>query len=220
MDRSQRRYWENLSPDKTFTTPVQCELLKRFIAADAAILDVGCGYGRALLELRQAGFANLAGVEMSPALLLRAQDALPDARLRSQEPPVIDFPDAAFDAVLLLAVLTCIADDREQLALRDEILRVLRPGGVLYVNDFLLNDDARNLARYRDGAARYGRYGVFTLPEGAVLRHHAPEYVREWLTPFQLRHYVETTYPTMNGHRGRGFYAIAARPMDQSNSAR
>ena len=56
--------------------------------------------------------------------------------------------------------------------MNSEIRRVLRPGGILYVNDFLLFTDDRNKARYEKFNNKYGEYGVFELPEGAVCRHH------------------------------------------------
>ncbi len=48
-----------------------------------------------------------------------------------------------------------------------EIQRVLRPHGSLYINDFLINHDQRNVDRYNVFKEIYGTYGVFRLDEGA-----------------------------------------------------
>ena len=79
------------------------------------------------------------------------------------------------------------------------------------MNDFLLNSDARNIERYEKYLDRYGTYGVFELPEGAVLRHHAEEYLRELLRDFTQLRYEHLTFTTMNGNRSNGFYYIGRK---------
>ncbi|MGV9242169.1 class I SAM-dependent methyltransferase [Streptomyces sp. NPDC003710] len=56
--------------------------------------------------------------------------------------------------------------------------RLLKPGGLLYVSDLLLQDDEHNRTRYNRHADHYGSYGVFETGDGAVCRHHS----REWLS--------------------------------------
>src|ERR1051326_4217048 len=87
--------------------------------------------------------------------------------------------DHSFHAVLLFTVLTCIPEDDGQRALLAEIRRVLRPGGLLYISDLLINSDARNVERYQGHAEEYGMYGVFELPQGAVVRHHQEEWIKQ-----------------------------------------
>ena len=205
-------YWQRIPPDKKFTTRFPIERVSAVLGADAALLDVGCGYGRTLAELHEAGFRNLSGTDVSASLLERARCALPGGSFQVQEPGVLDYPDGSFDGVLLLAVLTCIPRDADQIALRDEIIRVLRPGGWLFATDFLLNNDPRNRARYAQYEPRYGTFGVFELPEaGVTLRHHDEAYLKHWLEPFAAMDWEETFFPTMNGHSSRGFCVRARR---------
>jgi len=49
---------------------------------------------------------------------------------------------------ILFAVLTCILSDVEQMSSLKDIKRVLKPNGILYVNDFMLNTNERNRKRY------------------------------------------------------------------------
>jgi ubiquinone/menaquinone biosynthesis C-methylase UbiE len=92
-----------------------------------------------------------------------------------------------------------------------EIYRVLKPAGILYINDFLINTDERNQSRYRKFEAKYGVYGIFELPEGAVLRHHSEKWLKELLYDFRTLKYEHLTFTTMNGHKSNGFYFIGEK---------
>ncbi len=208
---NQKDYWDGVSGTKTFTTPFQVEEFAEYVSKDAVILDVGCGYGRTLNELSQSGYRNLIGVDFSEGMIERGKRQFPQLDLRVMENSSIGLADASVDAVILFAVLTCIPDGAEQRALIAEIRRVLKPGGILYVNDFLLNDDERNLKRYSEFADKYGVYGVFELPEGAVVRHHDEDWIQSLLSDLTKFRYERLTFTTMNGHRSNGFYFIGRK---------
>lgn len=205
----QRTYWNQVSGTKQFTTPFQAEEFERYVGKDSAILDVGCGYGRTLNELHQLGYCHLAGIDFSGGMIRRGKEQFPYLDLRTMETERIDLPDGSVDAVILFAVLTCIQSDSGQKNLIREICRVLKPGGILYVNDFLLNEDERNQKRYAKYAPIYGTYGVFELPEGAVLRHHDEKWIFRLLEGFETLRYERLQFTTMNGHTSNGFYMIA-----------
>jgi len=113
---------------------------------------------------------------------------------------------------LLFAVLTCMPVDHEQRLLLSEIKRVLRPGGLLYLSDLLVNDDARNRERYERDAVRYKRYGVFELPEGVVVRHHTNEWIEEITSPFKRLEYESFDATTMNGNLSAAFQYLGCKP--------
>lgn len=212
---TQKEYWNSVADTKEFTTPMQSAVFCRYVNRDAAILDVGCGYGRVLSELHALGFRNLCGIDFSEKLIARGKRQFPYLDLRVMESENIDFPDASLDAVLLCAVLTCIVADRDQEALIAEIRSILKPGGLLYVNDFLLNTDLRNRKRYAAWEQVYGTYGIFELPEGAVLRHHDRSHIRKLLSAFRELESEEVVYQTMNGHTSNGFYFAGRKEEDR-----
>ncbi len=212
-----RDYWNSVAETKTFTTPFDAALFARFVPLDAAILDFGCGYGRTLAELAESGYRNLCGVDLSDKLVERGRRLFPTLDLRVSPPSTLEFPDASFDAVILFAVLTCVVDDAEQETLVAETRRVLRPGGVLYVNDFLLNDDERNRDRYeRCHSATNGRFafGTFELSDGATLRHHSEERVRTLFKSLETEAFERRVFRTMNGHVSNGFAAVFRKPLN------
>ncbi len=208
----QQEYWNNVSEKKEFTTPFQLENFARYVSRDSQILDVGCGYGRTLDELHHNGYRNLIGIDFSKGMIARGKEQFPYLDLRVKETDRIALPDASIDAAILFAVLTCIHTNEEQEQLIAELKRIFKQNGILYVNDFLLNTDERNLSRYAAFEETYGIYGVFELPEGAICRHHKESRIKELLKDFQTLEYNHLTFTTMNGHTSNGFYFIGSIP--------
>jgi SAM-dependent methyltransferase len=94
------------------------------------VLDLGCGAGRFVAALREAG-AEAVGVEIAEAALERARRNAPGADLRLVEPDgSLPFEHASFDLVWCSEVLEHVADTAQALL---EVRRVLRPGGRLLV---------------------------------------------------------------------------------------
>ena len=96
-------------------------------------LDAGCGGGRNTIAMAQLGAAEAHGIDVGAA-------GIEDARKRSQGLPnvvfkqanveAIPYPDNSFDAVWCAGVLMHVADEEKAL---DELARVLKPGGLLYM---------------------------------------------------------------------------------------
>ncbi len=197
---AQLDYWNGPGTTKTYGHPLAASWLDQ-LDPGAEILDLGCGYGRLSALLCAAGFDRVTGVDFAPALIDRARVEHPGIRFEVQDaPPALAFPDRSFDAIMLFAVLTCIPGDDAQRACIAEIRRVLRPGGLLYVSDLCLQDDARNLARYEQFAEKYGTYGIFETGDGAVCRHHRLAWLRDLLGDFEPLETREIPVATMNGN--------------------
>ncbi len=204
-------YWDRVAPVKTFTLRPDFEMLAKRISRDAFVLDYGCGYGRTLYDLYRMGFTNTLGLDISGAMIERGKSAYPYLRLRQTKHAHTNLPDRSVDMVLLLALLTSVVDSRQQKKLMQEFQRILKPGGFVYIMDFLLNEDERNLKRYAAFERKYGVYGVFDLPEGVTLRHHTTTYVKELLQGFETVCFKKTKNKTMNGHWSNGFVFIGRK---------
>ena len=204
-------YWNRAAETKDFTTNLRIDEFSKYVSKENFIVDVGCGYGRILAELHRLGYARLVGFDPAEAMICRGKKEHPSLDLRLMDREILDLPDRCADAVLLMGVLTCIASDSVQDRLLSEIFRVLKPGGILYANDFLMNNDPRNLARYEKHKDLYGIRGVFALPEGAHLRHHHEERIQHLFERFELKEYRRLTFNTMNGHTSNGFFYIGAK---------
>ncbi|MBU1341475.1 MAG: class I SAM-dependent methyltransferase [Proteobacteria bacterium] len=204
---NQKEYWDKAALKKEFTTPFQMESFKSYVSKDAIILDVGCGYGRILNALFQEGYKKNCGIDFSQKMIERGNRVYPHLDLKHCG-AVFPFEDNTFDAVVLIAVLTCIVKDEKQEQLVGEIERVLKPQGILYVNDFLINQDQRNVDRYNTFKDVYNTYGVFELDEGAQLRHHTIDHLFRLTQNFKTRQFKPLVYTTMNHHVANGFYYL------------
>lgn len=200
-----RSYWDRVAGEKRFSHPVRAAWLEPHLNSKSLILDYGCGYGRTLQELFEFGYTNVIGVDFSRGMLDRCRASLPGVMLVHNDGLTLPAQTGSVDAVFLFAVLTCIPEDEVQVTLITEARRVLRPNGLLYISDLLLNNDRRNLERYEQNAEMYGRYGVFKLPEGVVVRHHSQDWINELTKPFKMLQYQPFTVTTMNGNSSNAF---------------
>jgi SAM-dependent methyltransferase len=203
---SQYRYWDRVANEKRFSHPLRLDWLARYLKdPKARILDYGCGYGRTVAELSRAGYTRVVGSDFSEAMLARARREVPSSMLVRNDGAALPIQSESIEAVLLFAVLTCIPNDNDQRILLAEVERVLRPGGLLYISDLLINDDLRNRERYERCAEKYKCYGVFDLPEGVVVRHHEREWIAEITRPFHRLEYEPFNVTTMNGNVSTAF---------------
>ena len=165
----------------------------------ARLLDYGCGYGRTLAELRDAGWRNALGVDFSGEMIARGRAEHPDLDLRRIDRVRLGEADGAFDVALLFAVLTTIPDEAEQDAVMAELRRLVRPGGLLYLSDYPLQAGARHAERYAAGRARFGVEGAWTREDGGVFRHHPRERLRALMDGFELIAERDIDARTMSG---------------------
>jgi MPBQ/MSBQ methyltransferase len=104
------------------------------------VLDVGCGIGGSSRILaRDYGF-SVTGITISPGQVKRAQELTPkalDARFLVNDAMAMSFPDASFDVVWSIEAGPHMPD---KAIFARELLRVLKPGGILVVADWNQRD--------------------------------------------------------------------------------
>jgi ubiquinone/menaquinone biosynthesis C-methylase UbiE len=115
-------------------------LLRLLPEQHPGLLDVGCGGGGDLSYLRSVGWPadKLAGVDLIPSRLAAALVACPDVDLRLGDGLTIPFPDDSVDVATAATVFSSILDQDVRRALFAEMERVVRPGGVLLLYDFVI----------------------------------------------------------------------------------
>ena len=117
------------------------------------ILDVGCGNGRNLQRLVDLGAEPelLCGVDLREDAIERGVGLNPGIDLRVANAEELPFGDASFDLVTQYTAFTSILDDGMRSRVAAEMLRVLRPGGLIVWFDFRYsnprNSDVRGIGR-------------------------------------------------------------------------
>ena len=97
----------------------------------AAIAEVGCGWGRYVLALSEAGYTRCEGIDLSEEQVAYARDVLRLANVhRGDATEWLHGRRGAFDCVLALDVLEHLANDA-LLSLTCAIRDALRPGGIV-----------------------------------------------------------------------------------------
>jgi ubiquinone/menaquinone biosynthesis C-methylase UbiE len=115
------------------------QILKGRYEPHMRVLDAGCGEGRNLLYFVRNNF-DVWGVDTNATALrlLRLQGKAwspafdPEKFIRSNVAE-LPFPSAAFDAIVCCAVLHFAHDEAHFFRMTDELLRVLKPSGSLFI---------------------------------------------------------------------------------------
>ena len=114
------------------------QLLRGRIRPGMRVLEAGCGTGRNLVYLLQAGYeARAADSDHDSIMRVRRLAAtlapsLPEENFRVESIEAMSFPDHFADAVLCSAVLHFAQDETQFNAMLASLWRVLRPGGLLF----------------------------------------------------------------------------------------
>ena len=147
------------------------------------VLEVGCGTGLAL-PLYAEG-QRVTGIDFSAEMLAKAEarvaaEGLAHVEaLRRMDARELDFPDASFDQVAAMHVLSVVPEPGQVLS---EIVRVLRPGGRLVVSNHFRRERGalamaeRLLAPFSETVGWHSDFPfeAITGAPGLVLERHTP----------------------------------------------
>lgn len=114
------------------------DLIRPYVGEQPHILEIGCNVGRNLAHLFDAGYRDLAGIEINTDALAKLREAFPElgATADLMNAPVEDvirgIPDGSFDLVYAMAVLEHIHPDSEWIF--GEMVRITR-GSIVTIED-------------------------------------------------------------------------------------
>lgn len=108
---------------------------------DKNILEVGCGRGSILYHLMGFGAvpSRLYGIDLLEDRVHDAHDRLPHVALACADGQTLPYKSRSFDLVLQYTALSSVLDDTIKANIAQDMLRVLRPGGIVLWYDFWLN---------------------------------------------------------------------------------
>ncbi len=181
------------------------------LSPGARILELGCNTGKVAVWLAGKGFL-LVGVDINSqaiadAKLWAASNGL-ETRIELIAADFLEWQpcEMDFDAVSLIRVLTCIPDRSHWESCLARAVSFLRPGGLLYVDDFFMDLEGTTYRnRYQAGAAKGWREGNFAVNDESgslqfVAHHHTEAEVTFLNDLVDQDHYLLHHSTSMNGH--------------------
>lgn len=159
------------------------------LPSTSKVLDLGCGTGELALVLSEAGF-QMTGIDISQKSLAKAKILAPAVKFAEVDMTALTFKDHLFDAAFAMTSLEFCRDKNKALA---EIKRVLKPGGLFYVEvrnrDFVLNFISGKL---RGLLIQRGLLKTYPVESFEDLSYH------EWLRLFSEAGFkLEREYPSL-----------------------
>jgi ubiquinone/menaquinone biosynthesis C-methylase UbiE len=124
--------------------------------AETRVLEMGCGGGGVLTEYLGFGAfpRNLQGVDLLFERLLHAHEILPGSGFANADGQSLPFPARAFDLVLQYTAISSILDPDLRRNICADMLRVLKPGGMILSYDFWLNPTNKHTRGLRPAEIR------------------------------------------------------------------
>ena len=142
------------------------QILKGRFDPSMKILDAGCGEGRNLVYFLREDY-QVFGIDREPAaiqmlqfLSRSIQSGYDRDKFTVGMLDTLPYPDRFFDAVVCSAVLHFAEDENHFLSMTDELFRVTKPGGILFVR--MTSDIGL------DGSIKKFDSSKYLLPDGSV----------------------------------------------------
>lgn len=126
------RYLENTPGGHAFRARKQ-RLIEMLDGVTGTVLDVGCGPGVLVQELSDRG-CRVWALDAAPEVIAQCRarfQQLPNVHCCIGSATALAFPEGRFDAVICLGVIDRIRDYEQAVS---ELLRVLKPGGMLFLS--------------------------------------------------------------------------------------
>jgi len=150
------------------------EIFEEIGGRGKSILEIGSGNGFTSVLFGLLGASEVHGLEVVPSAVATAEQVRDDVdrtltvhfRQGDAAQP-LPYPGAAFDALLLVEVISHVVAPSVT-DLLAEMVRVVKPGGVLYVQD---GNNARSWKRRRDNYEIWRRFERGPITEGGETVH-------------------------------------------------
>lgn len=133
--------WDEVAESIEFTLKIDARRFQELVPRTSRILDYGCGYGRITKLLTSLEYSHVVGYDTSEAMLARGRKQYPGVTLLPCTPSEVPEPDASFDAIVGCGLLTSIVDQNASDLACTEMLRTLRPGGILHLAEFMIQPE-------------------------------------------------------------------------------
>ena len=147
-------------------------------ASGAKLLDVGCGFGGSSRILaRDYGF-SVTGITISPKQVERASELTPEnleVQFQVDDAMALSFPDNSFEVVWSVEAGPHMPD---KAVFAKELMRVLKPGGILVLADWNQRDDRKVPLNFWEKPVMRQLLDQWSHPEFASIEGFSEELVK------------------------------------------
>jgi ubiquinone/menaquinone biosynthesis C-methylase UbiE len=154
-------FWDRSWQDQNLVASIKAGSRDRFVShitqkyirpgKDRRILEGGCGKGQFVYSLARRGY-DAVGVDYAKETVRKVNSLMPELQVRFGDVRQLNFPDNYFDGYWSLGVIEHLYDGYGRIL--DEMTRVIKPGGYLFVT-------FPHLSRLRTLKAKMGTYPPF-----------------------------------------------------------
>lgn len=210
----------------SFQDPVNTAEFSKYVNTADPILDFGCGYGRVTNILYQYGYQNIIGIDFSQDMVNRGKEEYPHLKdklkILQSNYTSLPFADDSFSAITVFTVLNAIPTQAELEKLFQEFRRVLKPGGILYIYEFMITTLEKDVVRYKKFQEEHAKqnhpYGLFKITSGAIIRHFPKETIENLMSGFKILWHDQHPFVSMSGNpclHGQWISQQATKPLSK-----
>ena len=186
--------WDDVAGKVEFNLQLISELLINTVPYSSQVLDFGCGYGRVTNELYDLGYKSICGVDSSLEMINRGNNEFPHLELNYSKGSQLPFSDSSFDAIVTCAVFTCIPEAQVRVNVVSELLRILKPNGVIYLAEFCSDESL-----------------FFTSGVGVPMWHGTQVEIENIVDGFVLEKSIVVNNQTMTGHNSKACHVVVRK---------
>jgi len=224
-----RAYWREIDWEKPDDKKIpsgmllQSDFYEYTPHMDSAILDMGCGHGKTLRQLEHNGYRKLYGVDVNASAIQLAKQLANESLVVPQfiqaKAEELPFSDGSMDCVINQAFWTTLVTDIDRKSVIKEINRVLKPGGILYMEEYGQTPRVdENYQRYQEGLKKGYAMGTWEVKDtqGKVLylaHHYTKNELFDLLSQhgFEVVSYRNLLCKTRSGKDNDGHLIIAKK---------
>lgn len=156
------------------------------LPAGSSLLDVGCGFGGSSRILARDYDFSVTAITISPKQVERGQELTPenlDVTFKVDDAMAMSFPDNSFDVVWSVEAGPHMPD---KAVFAQELMRVLKPGGILVLADWNQRDDRKVPLNFWEKPVMKQLLDQWSHPKFASIEGFAEELIKTGMVQGQV----------------------------------
>lgn len=214
---SNRNFWLKMKANKTpSSVKIDNDFWKCFKPGDK-ILDVGCGWGRAIYECTKRDL-SVVGVDINRNEIKELKKELKRKNLKGTEIKCGDILkiklEKEFRGVLMLGFLSAISKRKRKRSL-ERIRSFLIDGGYIHISEFKMSDKFKE--RYENDFKITKEYGTLSVKDGVVEVFRSHNFTKQEIfdlikgSGFKIVKFKRAKFTSYHGDKKPGIMIIAQK---------